>query len=171
MDRLRNFFLGIFCESRENPREAMTCINPPGRGVSKACKILTKAFDSKPFARHVSFVNSLPACFQFRAALRTWKWFAGCEVCEFIERGIFSIQSFTLVYKRGCSASSVSHFTTDYSPALPLRWWARGVLGSVDTISGRALIAPRVLLEDLGPMITIPSHLIQPFTHKASLII
>ena len=107
----------------------MTCINPPGRGVSKACKILTKAFDSKPFARHVSFVNSLPACFQFRAALRTWKWFAGCEVCEFIERGIFSIQSFTLVYKRGCSASSVSHFTTDYSPALPPSMVGKGSFG------------------------------------------
>ena len=44
------------------------------------------------------FVNSLRECFPFRAAAATWKWFAGCEVCEFIEAGgIFSIQSFTLV--------------------------------------------------------------------------
>ena len=63
----------------------------------KPCKIYTKAFDSK---NHLldGFVNSLRECFPFRGAAATWKWFAGCEVCEFIEAGgIFSIQSFTLV--------------------------------------------------------------------------
>ena len=52
-------------------------------------------------------------CFPFRAAAATWKWFAGCEVFEFIE-GEFSIQSFTLAGGSGGMFSSVSHFTTDY---------------------------------------------------------
>ena len=74
-----------------------------GRGESEPCKIHTKAFDLKSSARRFCEFIALE-CFPLRAAAATWKWFAGCEVSEFIGGGIFNSVLHSSRGVGGCSA-------------------------------------------------------------------